>query len=272
MKFFALIVSFALLLSCQSWPAHAEEALKNGAAPAVAGALEDNQAIQKDAKDIPGHTKAIDAVPVPAPAKAAISPETEAIRLLAEAIKARSLDQEKDLAVAKAKIEAAEKYEASQQAQIDNFKSKDDADTKLWLRILASGIILLGGVIAYLWGKTGSFIRAGSAAAVGFVLGLGLFVAAAYWTLVVWIILGTVILAAIMALIALALHLWKHGSVATEKVDAMLGTAASTAAGASGVADMTTKEYWATLYAEHGKKVADKLWDDAKKMGIKLPE
>lgn len=252
-----LLSFFLLILSCQAYPAHADEALKNGAAPAVTAARASNG-------NIPERMDKIDAVPVPAAAKAVIQPETNATRKDAA-------ETDKQLAVAQAKIEAAQKYQAALEAQIASFKDKDDADTKLWIRILASACILACGVVAYLWGQSGSFIRAGSAAAVGLVLGLGLFVAAANWALVVWIVIGTVIAAALLALAALAAHLWKHGSANAQKVEALLETSAGTAAGAAGISDMTTKEYWATLYAEHGKKIADALWDAAAKRGIALP-
>lgn len=201
-----LLPLFILIASCQSYPAHADTALSDGATPAV-------EAAQAAAKDIPGHMDRIDAVPVPPAAKAAIAPETAATRKDASEI-------DKQLAVAQSKLEDAQKFQDAQAAIIASLKDAENSTTKQYLRWLAVAVILSGAGGAYMLGQGGSIIRAGAAGGTGLILGLGLFAAAAYLTLIFEIMGWTVAIAAVVGLVAAIIHYRKHGGIAQAETDA----------------------------------------------------
>lgn len=214
-----LLASIALILaSCASYPAHADTALEDGASPAIVDAM-------VRAKDIPAHQDAIDKLAPTAP-----------VRVHTDATRADATEIEKKLAVAQAKIEDAQKFEDAQAAELASLKDADDAQTKLWLRVLGSGFLLGAAVGAYLLGQGGSIIRAAGVGAAGAVVGIGCFWAAAHiqgiWLALEW----TLALAALTGLVAAVLHFRKG---ATDKDNALwaLGNAAGSAAigGAKGV-------------------------------------
>jgi hypothetical protein len=229
------IAAFLILSGCQPKPDPKPDPIVKPAVQPVQDAGKDAAALGanakdqgKDAKAIPPHQKAIVEAVAGTPAAPVVQPHADATVALAGAIESRAAEAERratsaevglalalggirerdDGIVARDKLLAAARRERDEARE--ELKSKDDNDTKIFLRIVAGVLIVGGAAGAFLLGQAGSIIRAIAAGATGLGLGLCCLWAAANLTLLWWIIGGGVAGAVLIGLGALWLHHRKH--------------------------------------------------------------